>query len=105
MWRFYDFAGSEILLSGKVWEGHIRVDHPEVSLSNIFEVLVDPSVVCVSLYDGRRVLYYGRAWSNLKGKRRLFRVVVTKCKDGTWISTAHVRSNTSCGEILYLSLA
>ena len=100
---FRDVNDEEIKLAGGVWEDHIKVDHPEMTLKIIGEVLKKPSTVCTSQHENMShyKLYYKGPWKNKMEKDRYFRVVVKMRGDGNWISTAHTRSSVSCGIILF----
>ena len=100
---FRDVNDEEIKMAGDVWENHIKVDHPEMTVEIIGNVLKTPSVVCSSQHENMKnyKLYYQGPWKNKMEKKRYFPVVVKICNDGNWISTAHTRSSVSCGIILF----
>ena len=74
-----------------------------MTLEVVENLLKNPSVVCRSQHQiiSDSKLYYEGPWANTKGNKRYYRVVVKECRDGNWISTAHIRSKISCGEIIY----
>lgn len=100
---FKDYRGSEIRLSKIVWEKHIKSDHPRINKEIIKKVLRFPRLVCESQHESVKSQrqYYKGPWQSEKNKDRYYRVVVKNCKDGIWISTAHIRSKVSCGKILF----
>ena len=101
--KFEDYQGNEIKLADDVWNGHIKEDHPLITKEIIANVLKSPSLVCKSQHKhmDNNSLYYQGPWLNENDKSRFFRVVVKTCSDGNWISSAHIRSSITCGEILF----
>lgn len=100
---FEDYREEEVKLSQKVWEEHIQVDHPRMTIEIIEAVLKGPQMVCESQHENMKNhrLYYSGPWENDKKKTRYYRVVLKDCEDGTWITTAHIRSKVACGKVLY----
>lgn len=100
---FKDINDEEVKLAKKVWEYHIKVDHPRATKKVVEDVLKAPSLICKSQHANMKnhKQYYQGPWKNKMEKDRYYRVVVKICNDGNWISTAHVRRTVSCGTILY----
>ncbi len=101
--HFQDIFGNVIKLDEHVWCDHISRFHPEMSKDLIADVLLSPSVVCESQHKMMvsSLQYYKGPWISHSGKTRFHRIIVKRCCDGSWISTAHTRARWTCGLILY----
>ena len=96
MKRFVDYAGAVVLLSADT-EQHISKAHPEINLVQIRQSLGDPDEVRQSSYKATTTLYY-----QLRASNRYVCVVVKKCDDGLYISTAMTTTKPKIGEVLYV---
>ena len=96
MRRITDFSGDIIILS-KETEKHIASVHPEITIQIITKTLSDPDELRNSSYNAVSILYY-----RIKTKNRFTCVVVKKCSDGYFISTAMTTSKPKSGEVIYV---
>jgi hypothetical protein len=96
MKRFVDYLGAVVLLSADT-EQHIAKAHPEINLAQIRQSLGEPDEVRRSSYKTATTLYY-----RLRTSNRYVCVVVKKCVDGLYISTAMTTTKPKNGEVLYV---
>jgi hypothetical protein len=96
MRRFTDFAGDTVKLSRET-EKHISSAHSEITSDLIAKTLEDPDELRNSSYNAASILYY-----RLKIKKRYICVVVKKCSDGFFISTAMTTTKPKSGEVIYV---
>ena len=95
MHRFLNYNGEEILLSENSWD-HICEFHPEISQDMISNCLLQPDEVRRSSSNPRGELYYV-----VRAHKRFICVIIKRCPDGNFISTAMITSKPKFGDIIY----
>lgn len=93
------FQGRNIELSDASWE-HIQDSHPEISLEDIRNTLVDPSEVIECPRQQFVELFY-QIKLHPAGKQRFHVVVVKVLAQGNFISTAMTSNAIKRGRSLY----
>jgi hypothetical protein len=93
-----DFQGRKIVLSDESWL-HIKEDHPEISIDEIENALLNPDEVRASNSNSKVEIYY--AIKTVSPKTR-FRCVVVKILDaGCFVSTAMTTSKMKSGKTIF----
>ena len=93
-----DYQGRKIVLSDESWQ-HIKDDHPEISIDDIKNALLNPDEVRASNSNSKVEIYY--AIKTLKPKAR-FRCVVVKILDtGCFVSSAMTTSKMKSGKTIF----
>ena len=95
--RIENYRGEIITLEHETNE-HIKLFHPEVTTTIIKKVLHSPNEVRKSISHSTSELYY-----IYKAKSRFYCVVVKKCEDGNYVSTALTTSKIKKGKVIYKS--
>lgn len=96
MRSFSNYRSERILLSKRSLE-HIQSAHADISLDMISSCLADPDEVRKSTKNPKSEIYY-----LLRIERRFTCVVVKRCPDGNWISTAMTTTKPKFGETIYM---
>lgn len=95
MRRYTNYKKENVFMSDSTFE-HIAEGHPEISEFSIRRTLKDPYQVRLSTCKSNTELYYFR-----KDTRRYYCVVVKRCRDGNFISTALTTTKPKDGKIIY----
>lgn len=95
MKEFLNYRHQVILLSKGTWQ-HICEAHPEIDTAQIAECLENPDEVWRSRKNKRSELYY-----LIRQSQRFTCVVVKKCPDGNFISTALTTTKPKIGDVIY----
>lgn len=95
MKEFSNYRHQKIKLSKDTWL-HIQEAHSEIEIKQISECPQDPDEVRASRKNPRSELYY-----LLRLTQRYTCVVVKKCPDGNFISTALTTTKPKIGELIY----
>lgn len=98
---FKDYNGTPIELSADVWENHIKVNHPEIDVSEIELTLTDPDEVWVSQQRGDTELFYKRKKTSLSGKVRYWMIAVKNINSGKFISSAMTKSTVIGSTLIF----
>lgn len=96
--EFVDFRDLTIILGEEVLE-KIRERHPEITMDQIRETLLDPLEVRRSRHKHGSELYYSHAF-----KKERFTCVVVKLNtaDGNnYVETAYTSSKIKAGEVIF----
>ncbi len=96
--KLLDYQGRTVELSDETWK-HIQDAHPEVTIEDIKQALVDPVEVRRSQYKENAELFYHLKSREPKIRYRL--VVVKILAQGCFVSTTMTTSQTKKGEVLY----
>lgn len=89
---FKDYRGIAVELSIDVWENHIRVNHPDVKISDIELTLNEPDEVWVSQQRTNVELFYKRKKSSPSGKVRYWMIAVKNVNSKSFVSSAMTKS-------------
>ena len=98
---FIDYLGKKIELSADVWENHIKMNHPEIDLTDIESTLKDPDEVWVSQSRVDTELYYRRKKNTTSSKVRYWMVAVKLIDSNTFISSAMTKSTVVGSELIF----
>ena len=99
MKEFVEKSGEIVFLDDAV-EKHISKDHSEISLDMLESCLLDPDIIVKSQHHDLSELYFSLRVRK-RNKVRFTLVVVKRCPDGLFVSTAMTRSKLKSGEILF----
>lgn len=93
-----DYQGRKIVLSDESWQ-HIKDDHPEISIDDIKNALLNPDEVRASNSNSKVEIYYAIKTPRPKAR---FRCVVVKILDaGCFVSTAMTTSKMKSGKTIF----
>lgn len=98
MKSFINYRQERVKLSAGTWE-HIQEVHSEIGQDQIGACLKDPDEVRRSRKNPASEIYY-----LLRIEKRYTCVVVKRCSDGNFISTAMTTTKPKQGEVLYKRL-
>jgi hypothetical protein len=88
-------------LDEQVWESHIQKAHPEVSLGEIKNTLLDPDEVWESQSRTDTELYYRKKDSSLPTRPRYWMVVVKKINAGAFVASAMTKVTMVGNSLVY----